>query len=161
MAEIEVTVEDNSKQIKAELEKAVKQVLFAWGTTGVEACVKIASDIDTVTGRPTVDTGRYRAGFGFITPSQGKMSGTPTSASESTDNFAGQRADKDTVVIANNVEYAPYLEFGSGTQQGGHHARNIMRRAIDLSVPFMREDMEQILKGQGTMNISGITGGKG
>lgn len=158
MADISVTVEDNSKQIKAELEKAVESVLFAWGTTGVEACVKIASDIDSVTGRPTVDTGRYRAGFGFITPTQGKMSGTPTTESESTDNFSGQRADKDTVVIANNVEYAPYLEFGTGTKKDGHHARYILKRGIESKVDRMKKDMEQILKGQGTMNISGIGG---
>lgn len=159
MAEIEVTVEDNSKQIKAELEKAVEQVLFAWGTTGVEACVKIASDIDTVTGRPTVDTGRYRAGFGFITPTQGKMSGTPTSESEPTDDFSGQRASKDSVIIANNVEYAPYLEFGTGTKKDGHHARYIMKRGIESKIDTMKKDAEQILKGEKfSMSISGIGG---
>ena len=159
MADISVTVEDNSQKIKAELEKAVESVLFAWGTEGVSGCVEKASAIDDTTGRPTVDTGRYRAGLGFITPSQGKMSGTPTSASKSTDNFAGQRADKDTVVIANNVEYAPYLEFGTGTKKDGHHARYIMKRGIESKIDTMKKDAEQILKGEKfSMSISGIGG---
>ena len=160
MAEIEVNVEDNSQKIKEELNKAIEQVLFAWGTECVAGCVQKASDIDSVTGRPTVDTGRYRAGFGFITPTQGKMANTHTSEKGASDDFSGQRADKDTVVIANNVEYAPYLEFGTGTKEGGHHARNIMRMGIEGKIPTMKRDAEQILKGQGKMSISGITGGE-
>lgn len=160
MAEIKVKVEDNSQQVLRELDKAVEQVLFAWGTECVAGCVDKASANDEFTGRPTVDTGRYRAGFGFITPTQGKMSGTPATTTEPTDNFSGKRSGKDIVIIANNVEYAPYLEFGTGTKEGGHHPRNIMRRGIDEKVPTMKRDMEQILKGQGTMSVSNITGGK-
>lgn len=159
MAEIEVKVEDNSKKVKEELEKEIESVLFAWGTEGVAGCVEKASEIDSVTNRPTVDTGRYRAGFGFITPTKGRMSGTPTTASEPTDNFTGQRADKCTVIIANNVEYAPYLEFGTGTKKGGKHARYIMKRGIESKLDTMKKDMEQILKGEGKMSVSGITRG--
>jgi hypothetical protein len=161
MAEMEVKVEDNTGNVKQQLNKAIEMVLFAWGTEGVAGCVEKASEIDNETGRPTVDTGRYRAGFGFITPTQGKMSGTPAEEKGATDDFSGQRASKDTVIIANNVEYAPYLEYGTGTKEGGHHARNIMRNGIESKIEIMKKDMEQILKGQGTMNISGITGGKG
>ena len=158
MADISVTVEDNSQKIKNKLNKAVEMVLFAWGTEGVAGCVEKASAIDDTTGRPTVDTGRYRAGFGFVTPTKGKMSGTPTSDKGANDDFSSQRADSNTVVIANNVEYAPYLEFGTGTKKGGHHARYIMKRGIESKVDRMKKDMEQILKGQGTMTISGIEG---
>jgi phage gpG-like protein len=156
MAQIDVTVEDNSQKIKEELNKAVQMVLFAWGTEGVAGCVDKASEIDDATGRPTVDTGRYRAGFGFITPTQGAMSGTPADVKGANDNFSGQRATENTVIIANNVEYAPYLEFGTGTQKGGHHARHIMKRGIESKLETMRRDMEQILKGKGTMSVSGI-----
>lgn len=158
MADISVEVEDNSQKIKDELNKAVESVLFAWGVECVAGCVEKASAIDDTTGRPTVDTGRYRAGFGFVTPTKGKMSGTPTSDKGANDDFSSQRADSNTVVIANNVEYAPYLEFGTGTKKGGHHARYIMKRGIESKVDRMKKDMEQILKGQGTMTISGIEG---
>jgi phage gpG-like protein len=154
MAEMEVKVEDNTDKVKQQLNKAIEMVLFAWGTEGVAGCVEKASANEW--GKDgtddTVDTGRYRAGFGFITPSQGKMSGTPTSASESTDNFAGQRADKDTVIIANNVEYAPFLEVGTSRMK----ARHIMKRGIESKIDTMKKDMKQILKGEGDMSISGI-----
>lgn len=160
MAEIEVKIEDNTNQVREQLSKAIEQVLFAWGTEGVAGCVEKASEIDEETGRPTVDTGRYRAGFGFVTPTKGKMSGTPAQEKGPNDDFSGQRASKDTVVIANNVEYAPYLEFGTGTKEGGRHARYIMKRGIESKIPQMQKDMEQILKGEKvSMSVGGITGG--
>ena len=159
MAELDVKIEDNTKEIKSELAKKIEQVLFAWGTEGVAGCVEKASDIDEKTGRPTVDTGRYRAGFGFITPETGKMSGTPAEVTGVADNFAGQRAPSHKVIIANNVEYAPYLEFGTGAKKGGHHARYIMKRGIESKIDRMKKDAEQILKGEKfSISISGIGG---
>lgn len=136
----------NKKEVLSELEKKSEKILFAIGLLGVEGCVEKASDIDTETGRPTVDTGRYRAGFGFITPTQGKMSGTPTTASKSGDNISGNRSQKNTVVIANNVEYAPYLEFGSGKKEGGKHPRYIMKRGIESKFKKMESQAKAILK---------------
>lgn len=157
MAEIEVKVEDNSKQIKAELEKAVERVLFAWGTVGVEGCVEKAEEDDAVTKRPTVDTGRYVGGFGFITPTRGGMSKAKKAGNQQAgDNFAAQRAEKYTVIIANNVEYAKDLEVGKFHKKGGFHARHIMKRGIESKLAIMKKDMEQILKGAGKMNVGGI-----
>lgn len=150
----EIKVVDNSDKIKVELDKAIEKTLYAIGLLGVEGCVEKASEIDSETGRPTVDTGRYRAGFGFVTSTQGKMSGTSTSASEADDNFSNQRADGNTVIIANNVEYAPYLEFGSGTQQGGHHARYIMKRGVESKIDEMEKTAKSILKGDTNISIS-------
>ena len=70
-----------------------------------------------------------------------------------------QRANKNTVVIANNVEYAPYLEVGSGTKKGGKHARYIMKRGIESKIDKMKEQSEKILKGE-NVNISINIGGK-
>ena len=150
---MEVRLESHKQEVLNELEKATEKVLFAMGVLGVEGCVEKASEIDSVTGRPTVDTGRYRAGFGFITPTQGKMSETQTSTKEAGDNFSSQRSNKDTVIIANNVEYASDLEFGSGTKQGGHHARYIMKRGIESKVGKMKEQAKKILKG-GDIDVS-------
>lgn len=148
MANIEVKLEDNSKEISKELENATEKALFAIGLLGVQGCVEKASEIDSVTGRPTVDTGRYRAGFGFITPNNGRMSGTATSKSEAGDNISAQRSSKDTVIIANNVEYAPYLEVGSGTKKGGKHARYIMKRGIESKIVDMKKQTQEILEGK-------------
>jgi hypothetical protein len=63
------------------------------------------------------------------------------------DDISGKRSNKDTVVIANNVEYAPYLEFGSGTQKVGHHARYIMKRGIESKIAEMKQQTKNILKG--------------
>lgn len=144
--ESSITFTSNKKEVLSELEKKTEKILFAIGLLGVEGCVEKASDIDTETGRPTVDTGRYRAGFGFITPTQGKMSGTPTTASKSSDNISGNRSRKNTVVIANNVEYAPYLEFGSGKKEGGKHPRYIMKRGIESKFKKMESQAKAILK---------------
>jgi hypothetical protein len=144
---MEVKVVSHKQEVLNELDKATEKVLFAMGLLGVEGCVEKASEIDSVTGRPTVDTGRYRAGFGFITPTQGKMSGTQTSNKEASDDISGKRSSKDTVVVANNVEYASDLEFGSGTKKGGKHARYIMKRGIESKIDKMKEQAKSILKG--------------
>lgn len=144
---MEVKVVSHKQEVLDQLGEATEKVLFAMGLLGVEGCVEKASEIDSVTGRPTVDTGRYRAGFGFITPTQGRMSGTGATEKKAEDDISGKRSQKDTVVIANNVEYAPYLEFGSGTQEGGNHARYIMKRGIESKVDKMKTQAKEILKG--------------
>ena len=148
MAEIKVRLEDNSPQVLRELERDTEKALYAIGLLGVEGCVQKASEIDAVTGRPTVDTGRYRAGFGFITPKHGRMTSTGKSKRKAEDKFAAQRADTNTVVIANNVEYAPYLEYGSGTKKGGKHARYIMKRGIESKLVKMKLLTQEILQGK-------------
>lgn len=154
---MEVKVESHKQEVLNELDKSTEKVLFAMGLLGVEGCVEKASEIDSVTGRPTVDTGRYRAGFGFITPTQGKMSGTSATEKEVTDDFSGSRSQANTVIIANNVEYAPYLEFGSGTKEGDNHARYIMKRGIESKIDKMKQQAKSILKGS---DISVSFGGK-
>lgn len=152
MAEITVKIEDNSQQVLRELEKATERALYAIGLKGVEGCVEKASEIDTETGRPTVDTGRYVSAFGFITPTYGAMT-KPVNTDKPkktkiTDDISLQRAPSDTVVIANNVEYAPYLEFGTGTKEGGHHARYIMKRGIESKMADMQQQTKEILGGK-------------
>ena len=157
--ETEIKFESHKDEVLNELDKDIEKALYAIGLLGVAGCVEKASEIDTATGRPTVDTGRYRAGFGFITPTQGKMSGTQTTTSEPSDNISSQRSSKNTVVIANNVEYAKYLEVGSGTKKGGKHARYIMKRGIESKIDKMKEQTEKILKGNDiSINITNIGG---
>ena len=160
-SKMEVKVVSHKQEVLNELDKATEKALYALGLLGVEGCVEKASEPDSVTGRPTVDTGRYRAGFGFITPTQGRMSGASATEKEVEDDFSRQRSQRDTVVIANNVEYAPYLEFGSGTKEGGKHARYIMKRGIESKVDKMKEQVKEILKGNDIgVLIGNINGGK-
>lgn len=154
---MEVKVVSHKDDVLKELDEATEKVLFAMGLLGVEGCVEKASEIDSVTGRPTVDTGRYRAGFGFITPTQGRMSGTGATEKKAEDDISGKRSQKDTVVIANNVEYAPYLEFGTGTKEGGNHARYIMKRGIESKFDDMKKQAQNILEGA---DVSVSFGGK-
>ena len=154
---MEVKVVSHKDDVLKELDEATEKVLFAMGLLGVEGCVEKASEIDSVTGRPTVDTGRYRAGFGFITPTQGRMSGTGATEKKAEDDISGKRSQKDTVVIANNVEYAPYLEFGTGTKEGGNHARFIMKRGIESKFDDMKKQAQNILEGA---DVSVSFGGK-
>ena len=148
---MEVKVESHKQEVLTELEKATEKVLFSIGTLGVEGCVEKAEEHDAVTGRPTVDTGRYVSGFGFITPNFGAMTKPVETEkpkdTKPTDNFSGQRSQPNTVVIANNVEYAPYLEFGSGTKEGGRHPRFIMKKGIESKFGKMKEQAKRILKG--------------
>ena len=158
---MEVKVVSHKQEVLDQLGEATEKVLFAMGLLGVEGCVEKASEVDSVTGRPTVDTGRYRAGFGFITPTQGRMSGTGATEKKAEDDISGKRSQKDTVVIANNVEYAPYLEFGTGTKEGGNHARYIMKRGIESKVDKMKTQAKEILKGNDiAVSVGNIIGGK-
>ncbi len=149
---LEVDIEDNSKEVLSELNKAIEKSLYAIGLLGVEGCVEKAEENDEITGHPTVDTGRYVSAFGFITPTYGAMT-KPVNTDKPkktkiTDDISAQRAPKDTVIIANNVEYAPYLEYGTGTQKGGHHARYIMKRGIESKLSKMEEQTKEILEGK-------------
>ena len=154
---MEIKVESHKQEVLSELEKATEKVLYAMGLLGVEGCVEKASEIDSNTGRPTVDTGRYRAGFGFVTPTQGKMSGTSATEKKAEDDISNKRSQKNPVVIANNVEYAPYLEFGSGTKEGGRHARYIMKRGIESKLSKMKEQAKKILQGKDVdIKVGGI-----
>lgn len=140
--DIEIKVESHVDEVKKELDKATDKILYAWGLLGVQGAVEKASEKDNTTGSPTVDTGRYRAGFGFITPDTAKMNSYKSNATQPRDNITNNRADQDTVIIANNVEYASFLETGTSKM----HARNILRRGIDSKKFDMERQAKKILK---------------
>lgn len=155
-----VEIEDNSDKVLAELDKKVEKCLQQMGEIFLESCVDKTNEIDSATGRPTVDTGRYRAGWGYITPTTGKMSGTPLvridddNPVEASDDISKNRAEPNTVVIANNVPYAPYLEFGHGTQVGGAHARWILKRAVEEKISEVETLVKQNLSDEAGIDVS-------
>lgn len=142
MASEVMQIIDHTAQIEKELEKAIEKALFIMGTECVAGCVEKASEKDSQTGRPTVDTGRYRAGFGFITPYTAKMTSRKSDASQARDNITNNRSNKGQVIIANNVEYAAFLEAGTSR---GMHARNIMKRGIESKFDDMKSKVKKVL----------------
>lgn len=159
-----VGFEDNSDMVLAELDKKVEKCLQQMGEIFLESCVDKTNEIDMATGRPTVDTGRYRAGWGYITPTDGKMSGTeivridPSNPVSAEDDISGKRADANTVVIANNVPYASDLEAGFGSHNGGAHARWILKRAVEEKIPDIKNAITQEFTDGETMLIDMDTG---
>lgn len=159
-----VKVEDNSKEIEAELDKKVEQCLQQMGEIFLQSCVDKTNEIDMATGRPTVDTGRYRAGWGYITLTTGKMSGTEivrideNNPVKPEDDISKQRADENTVVIANNVEYASDIEAGFGTKKGGMHSRWILKRAVEEKIPDIKNAITGVFTDSKTMLIDMKTG---
>ena len=75
------------------------------------------------------------------------------------ESWYGDRGFTYRCTVGTNVEYAPYLEVGSGTKEGGKHARYIMKRGIESKFDEMKKQTEEILKG-GNGNISINFGGK-
>lgn len=155
-----VKFEDNSDKVLEELDQKIEHSLQSIGEIFLQSCVDKTNEIDSATGRPTVDTGRYRAGWGYITPTTGKMSGTPIVREDKhnkvapEDDISNNRANANTVVIANNVPYSIYLEFGHGTQVGGAHAKWILKRAVEEKIPEAEKLIKQILGDEMSINIS-------
>lgn len=151
--ELDFKIEDLTKEVKVEFEKATERVLYQWGVLGVEGCVNEASAVnfENKNGElvDAVDTGRYRAAFGFITPENARMSGTQVKSSEKnpvkpSDSLLGKTSEKNTVIIANNVEYAKFLEVGTRYIP----ARHIMKNGIESKRDEMKQRAEKILKGE-------------
>lgn len=100
-----IRVENNSQLVLEDLGEAMERALYAIGVKAVEGSVDAISgryDID-----PAIDTGRLRASISFITPTQkgGGEVGTPNGKPQ--DKLSGS-AEKNTVVVGSNVEYAEY-----------------------------------------------------
>lgn len=101
-----IRVENNSKLVLEELEKATERALYAIGVKAVEGSVDAISgryDID-----PAVDTGRLRASISFITPTQKGDSGQPKPANAQPGDELTGTAEQNSVVVGSNVSYAEY-----------------------------------------------------
>jgi len=104
-----VTFEDNSadvlNQLAKNVEKALEMIGLHWQRRATEQATKMG----------VVDTGRFRSSLSYITPeseSGANKQRRVSKASQDGDTLTG-KAPKNIVVVGTNVEYAPYLEFGS------------------------------------------------
>lgn len=137
-----IRVENNSKLVLEELEKATERALYAVGVKAVEGSV------DAISGRydikPAVDTGRLRASISFITPTDKGGSGQPKPANAQAGDELTGTAEQNTVVVGSNVEYAEKIHNGNSKMAG----RPFLREGIDQTKNKMQEQAEKIFKGQ-------------
>lgn len=137
-----IRVENNSQLVLEDLGEAMERALYAIGVKAVEGSV------DAISGRydikPAVDTGRLRASISFITPTQKGDSGQPKPANAQAGDELTGTAEKNTVVVGSNVEYAEKVHNGDSKMA----ARPFLREGIDKTKDKMREQVTKIFKGQ-------------
>lgn len=135
MADIEITIEDNSGKVLQELESKMPEILNALGNEMYKSVYNFMTE-DKV-----VDTGRLRGSISYSTPYNDYSN--PTIANKSNDFIRGAK-EKDTVVIGSNVEYASYVNSGTSKQR----ARKFLETGIYRSLPRLSGVTEKILKGE-------------
>lgn len=135
MADIEITIKDNSGKVLQELESKMPEILNALGNEMYKSVYNFMTE-DKV-----VDTGRLRGSISYSTP-YGDYN-NPTIANKANDFIRGAK-EKDTVVIGSNVEYASYVNSGTSKQR----ARKFLETGIYRSLPQLSNATEKILKGE-------------
>ena len=136
-----IRVESNSKIVFDALEEANERALYAIGIKAVEGSV------DAITGKynipSAVDTGRLRASISFITETESGDSGMSVPSSAPKDKLSG-KAEKNTVIVGSNVEYAEYVHNGTSRMA----ARPFLREGIDQTKDKMEEQVRKIFEGK-------------
>ena len=153
-----IKVEDNSKLVLEAEEKAIENALYAMGIKAVEGSVYAISGKLGI--ERAVKTGRLRASISFITPA-GDMTVVPNGEkrfenkevenSEDGDKLSGT-AEKNSVVVGSNVEYAEKVHNGMWTSEKGgknrkYKERPFLRVGIEKTKGEMERQVTTILKG--------------
>ena len=132
---VKFTIEDNTPQLLAELERKKAELLDAWGNELYKAIY------DTMTVDKVVDTGRLRGSISYSTPYKDYKNPTPANAMD--DFVQGVREDN-TVVYGSNVEYASYVNSGTSKQR----ARKFIENGTSRARPQLEVVANKILKGE-------------
>lgn len=132
---VEFTIEDNTPQLLAELERKKPELLNAWGNELYKAIY------DTMTVDNVVDTGRLRGSISYSTPYDDYKNPTPANTMD--DFVQGVREDN-TVVYGSNVEYASYVNSGTSKQR----ARKFIENGTSRARPQLEAVAKKILKGE-------------
>lgn len=145
-----VKFDDNSRIFLDAEREAVDRALYAIGLKGVEGATDAISGAYGVAA--AIDTGRLKASISFITQ-MGDMNVVPegmvrcenkeVANSKSGDKLSGT-AEKNSVVIGSNVEYAEYVHDGTSRMDG----RPFLREGIDRTKGDMERQVEKIFKGE-------------
>lgn len=152
MSELSFTVklQDNSKLFKEASDEAIDRALYAIGVKGVEGATDAISGAYGVAA--AIDTGRLKASISFITQmgdmnvvpeGMGRCENKEVANSKSGDKLSGT-ADKNSVIVGSNVEYAEYVHDGTSRMDG----RPFLREGIDRTKGDMERQVEKIFKGE-------------
>lgn len=138
-----VKFDDNSGVFLDAEQEAVDRALYAIGVKGVEGAT------DAISGRynvaPAIDTGRLRASISFITASGEKGdSGIATPPNGKSGDKLSGNAEKNSVIVGSNVEYAEYVHDGTSRMDG----RPFLREGIDRTKGDMERQVNKIFKGE-------------
>ena len=142
---ISFTIEDSSKEVLKNLDKATERALYYAGTKAVEGAVNAISGRYNIKDK-AVDTGRLRASLSFVTPEaqSGRPKGMPVpEEAEPRDVLIG-KAEKNSVIFGSNVDYATYVHNGTNRKEG----RPFLRIGIDRTKQQMKEGIDKIFKGE-------------
>lgn len=145
-----IKLDDNSGLFKQASEEAIDRALYAMGVKAVEGATNAISGAYGVAA--AIDTGRLKASISFITQ-MGDMNVVPegmvrcenkeVANSEPGDKLSGT-AEKNSVVIGSNVEYAEYVHDGTSRMDG----RPFLREGIDRTKGDMERQVKKIFKGE-------------
>lgn len=138
-----VKFDDNSGIFLDAEREAVDRALYAIGVKGVEGATDAISGAYNVAA--AVDTGRLRASISFITATgeKGDNGTAPPPNAKSGDKLSGT-ADKNSVIVGSNVEYAEYVHDGTSRMDG----RPFLREGIDKTKGDMERQVNKIFKGE-------------
>ena len=135
-----IRVESNTNEFFDEFDTAMERALYAIGVKAVEGSVNAISGRYDIA--PAVDTGRLRASISFITPTDSGDSGEANTHSKAGDKLTG-KAEKNSVVVGSNVEYADYVHNGTSRMEG----RPFLRVGIEQTKGEMERQVTTILRG--------------
>lgn len=135
MADIEVEFIDNSGTVLRELVAKKAKALEMVGLAAEGYAKRLCA----------VDTGRLRNSITHTTSAyNGADEYTDNSGTPYTGGSAKSTAEKDTVCIGTNVEYAPYVELGTVRTP----AQPFLRPAAADHTPQYKEILEKVMKDQ-------------
>ena len=145
-----VKFDDNSRIFLDAEREAVDRALYAIGLKGVEGATNAISGAYGVAA--AIDTGRLKASISFITQmgdmnvvpeGMGRCENKEVANSKSGDKVSGT-AEKNSVIIGSNVEYAEYVHDGTSRMDG----RPFLREGIDRTKGDMERQVNKIFKGE-------------
>lgn len=131
MADVDVTITDNSGEVRRELDEAIEKALTE---IGLEA---EAHGKEIITAKGAVDTGRLRNSITWAIG--GEKANNP--------DYEGTapKRDEPCVYVGSNVEYAPHVENGARSMS----PRPYIKPAIEDFRDEYKEIIENNLKGGG------------
>ena len=133
-----ITVESHVKEVKEEFRGKMNVILRA---IGLEA---EGNAITEITNMEAVDTGRLRNSITFATREYKGTPNTQAGAKAKKDDYKRlAKPEQGEVCIGTNVEYAPYIEFGTYRMGKRPFLRNAISNHLAEYERIMKQGLEE------------------